>query len=142
MWGGRLEGDCCENGFVSYESLTGEAYGLSEKVVHGKTCVRGVDGAPATVKLAAVPVIVRVNILRIDLKSTRWEYDAYCRREADCGETERVVASRGVDLEALLEKSLFRAEAGDAEGVTEEPMLRTPALVSVVSYNVPVYNKG
>lgn len=46
----------------------GCGYGLSEKTIQVKKRVRGVDGAPTTVMLAAVPVMFHKDVLRVDFR--------------------------------------------------------------------------
>lgn len=127
---------------MSYDFPTGEVYGLNEEAIQAKKHVSGADGVPTAVTLTAVPITFRVDASRVDLASIWQDYDACRQREGGCGENNRAGASGGAELDALLEKNLLWAEAGDAERVTEEALLPTLSLVSAVGYDLFVSKKG
>lgn len=123
--------------FVSHDFLTGRVYGLSEEAVQGKKRMRGVDGVPTTVTLAAVLVTFHAGVSGVALASTRQDYDAYRRREDERGEADRAGASGEVGLDAMLWKDLVWADADDTQGITEEALLVKSSLVSAVGNEVP-----
>lgn len=64
-----------KDGFMSYDVPPREVYGHSEEAVQAKKRVRGVEGAPATVTLEAVPVTFLANVSRVALASIQQGYD-------------------------------------------------------------------
>lgn len=68
------------DGFVFYDLPNGKVYRLSEVAIQAKKRVRGVNGAPTTVTLAAVPASFRADVSRVDLSSILQAYDAHSQR--------------------------------------------------------------
>lgn len=104
--------------------------------------MRSFDGISSTVTLTAVPVIISAAVSCIELAASLQDYDNNRLHGCDRGETRRAEVIGGVDFQATFDKVLLSSDAGDAENITNKPLLATRSLISVMVHRLSETQEG
>lgn len=100
------------------------------------------DGAPLSIVLQAVPLLSREGVEWTSPEAIRCDYDKHRGQTQGSGEASGRKDKEGLDLDALLEKHLLWAEAGDGGDVTEEVRVAMRTPTTAAGHEVLVSKKG